>query len=150
MTQAALQLDGTLVVEFTVAGPPRGKARPRFARATGHAYTDEATRNYEATLRLIAQQAMAGRPPLDGPVRLVVTATFEVPSSWSQRKRSAALGGALYPTVKPDFDNIAKLTDALNGVVWSDDKQVVEGVVCKVYGVAPMTRFFVEEIPSGR
>lgn len=35
---------------FFVPGRPRGKGRPRFTR-TGHAYTDEATRDYEAHIR---------------------------------------------------------------------------------------------------
>lgn len=130
-------------VEFMVTGPPKGKGRPRFTRATGHAYTPEATRNYEAVLRLVAQRAMEGRIPFAGPVRLEVTATFDVPASWSKRKRVAALGGLLLPTVKPDHDNIAKLTDALNGVVWLDDKQIVESFICKVYGPTGNVRFSV-------
>jgi Holliday junction resolvase RusA-like endonuclease len=134
-----------VIIAFTVAGPPKGKGRPRVARS-GHVYTPEATRNYEALLRLVAQQAMAGRPPLDGPVRVTITATFAVPASWPRKRREAALSGAVFPTVKPDFDNCAKLCDGINGVVWLDDKQVIDGRVIKIYGDAPSTRFEINEL----
>ena len=42
------------------------------------------------------------------------------------------------PGIKPDFDNIAKLVgDALNGLVWTDDKLIVEARVRKIYGLQP-------------
>ncbi len=39
------------------------------------------------------------------------------------------------PTMKPDNDNIAKsVLDALNGLAYVDDKQIVELKVNKYYG----------------
>lgn len=132
-------------LDFTVSGEPQGKGRPRMTRA-GHAYTPAKTRSREALIAYHAQQAMAGRPLVEGPVRVSIVATFAVPASWSKRKRSDALSGLLRPTKKPDFDNIAKLVDAINGIAWLDDAQVVEGHVSKVFGDAPSTRFVVEEV----
>ena len=43
----------------------------------------------------------------------------------------------LRPTTKPDWDNIAKVIDALNHVVWADDASVVDGLVRKFYGETP-------------
>ncbi len=41
-------------------------------------------------------------------------------------------------SVKPDFDNVAKLyCDALNGLIREDDKQIVDGRCMKVYGQQP-------------
>jgi len=122
-----------------------GKGRPRMTRQ-GHAFTPAKTRNREAHIKLCAQQAMGDRPLIEGPVRLSILATFDVPASWSKRKRSDALSCLTRPTKVPDCDNIAKLADALNGVVWADDKQVVELRVSKIYGSAPSTSFRVEEI----
>ena len=45
-----------------------------------------------------------------------------------------ALAGEILPTTKPDWDNHGKLTDALKGIVWKDDSQVVLQNVEKVYG----------------
>jgi Holliday junction resolvase RusA-like endonuclease len=62
---------------------------------------------------------------------------FAVPGSWSKKKRAQALAGAIWPTVKPDADNSLKLTDALNAIVFCDDKQVVIATVFKCYSERP-------------
>lgn len=139
----------TAAVIIQVAGPPRGKGRPRFSRATGRAYTDAATRAYEGDLRAYAVDAMRGRDLFAGPVLLKLMAIFPIPGTWSKKKRAAALAGAVRPTVKPDLDNILKLTDALNGVVWVDDKQVVAITQIKVYGERPALRLEVIPLSGG-
>lgn len=135
------------MIEITLSGPIRGKGRPRFVRQTGRAYTPAQTVNYEAALRIAAQDAMAGRAPLDGPCELVAVAAFAVPSSWSAKKTAKAIRGEILPTVKPDGDNILKLTDALNGVCFVDDKQIVRAEITKVYAVAPELRLSIHEYP---
>ncbi len=126
-------------IRIELAGPPRGKGRGR-AVATpqgARVYTDAKTRSYEAQLRFAAQQAMRGRPPTTLPVRLTMSVFFAIPESWSKRKRVQALAGTLWPMVKPDADNSLKLTDALNGIVFVDDKQVVIATVFKAYADRP-------------
>lgn len=130
----------TPAVRIELAGPPKGKGRPRIGKTRGGdavAYTPKETRNYEAALRLMGQSAMRGRAPLEGPLAVVVLAVFPVPLSWSKKDRAAALAGGLRPTGKPDMDNCIKMLDALNGVVWRDDAQLVRAVVDKVYGERP-------------
>lgn len=126
-----------------LAGPPQGKGRHRSAvRRNGdkvfvHQYSDATTAKYETQLRIVGTQEMDGKPPLDGPLRVRITALFPVPESWSKRKREQALDGKVHPTVKPDWDNIGKLCDGLNQVCWKDDKQIVEGTVRKQYSLVP-------------
>lgn len=44
------------------------------------------------------------------------------------------LSGAEYPTKKPDIDNIVKVVlDALNGLAYKDDTQVVRVLAQKSY-----------------
>jgi Holliday junction resolvase RusA-like endonuclease len=136
----------SIIIE--VAGKPMGKGRPRFARGTGVAYTPAETRTYENLLRAAAQDAMNGSPPLDCAVVLHMTATVPVPQSWSKKKQAQALSGALRPTTKPDCDNILKLSDALNEVVFRDDKQIVEARITKHYGERPSLRVEVEQVTS--
>lgn len=131
-------------VSIHLPGPVRGKGRhrSRIAKARdGRSfianYADTATRSYEGMLRAAAADAMDGRPPLDGPVLVKILAVFAVPASWSRRKRAEALDGITRPTVKPDGDNIMKCCDALNGIVWRDDAQVVAWTGRKVYGERP-------------
>lgn len=118
-------------------GEPVGKGRPRFVRETGHAYTPAHTRSYEVALRLAGQDAIGIREPLEGPLAVYVEALFPVPASWSKKKRAEALAGRVQPTVKPDADNLLKVLDALNEVVWRDDKQIVEAHVLKRYSAKP-------------
>lgn len=129
----------SLFVTITLDGPPRGKGRPRSRVSKGFAqiYTDQATVKYEAQLRYAAMQEMCGHAPTDLPVCLTMTVRFAVPTTWSRKKTIAALLGHVRPTVKPDADNTLKLTDALNGIVWRDDKQVVDARVRKVYAEIP-------------
>jgi Holliday junction resolvase RusA-like endonuclease len=130
MTQEEL-----LIIELL--GEPRGKGRPRFVRRTGHAYTPQRTASYEAMLRHEAALAMAGRAPLEGPLLVQVAAHFEIPASWSAKKRAAALAGEIRPTKRPDWENVAKMLDAFNAVVWRDDAQVVSGLIEKFYSDRP-------------
>jgi Holliday junction resolvase RusA-like endonuclease len=125
------------MIAFEVTGSPRGKGRPRFVRRTGIAYTPTQTRTYENLLRAAAQDAMKGAAPYDGPVRLQMMATIPIPTSWSKKKRALALAGEIRPIVKPDSDNLLKMMDALNEVVFHDDRQIVEARVAKRYGERP-------------
>ncbi len=121
-------------IVITLAGTPTGKGRPRFSRKSGHAYTPEKTRTYEDNLAYIAQAAMHGRELYSGPLSVYVLAIFPVPASWSNKKRAQALAGSVRPTCKPDADNLLKVLDAFNGIVWHDDKQIVNASILKRYG----------------
>ena len=124
-------------IVITLAGRPVGKGRPRFMRKTGHAYTPERTRTYETSLAGEAQRAMGDRPLLQGPLACWVIAAKDVPASWSKRRRAEALTGHALPITKPDWDNFAKVCDALNGIVWTDDSLVCDGRVFKHFAEKP-------------
>lgn len=127
----------TPILEITLDGTPKGKGRPRFARATGRAFTPAATRNYEAALRYAAQEAQGEAPPHAGPLVAEIVAYMPIPKSWPKRRRADALAGRTVPTGKPDVDNLLKTIDALNGVVWVDDAQVADVRVRKLFSEKP-------------
>lgn len=125
---------------FTVPGDPQGKGRPRTNRKTGKTYTPPETRNYETLIRecyVISGGSMLF--PKGSPVWLQVVAHYAMPKSFAKWKRRAVEAGVVaYVTTKPDFDNIAKVVaDALNGLAYHDDAQVVFGQCLKVYGTHP-------------
>ena len=127
-------------VTFTVPGEPVGKGRARFARrgAFVSAYTPEKTVRYENMVGLAADLAMNGRPLFTGACSIKVEAYCSIPQSWSKKKRAAAMAGTLRPTTKPDLDNILKaLGDAMNSVVFHDDKQIAEVAMGKFYADTP-------------
>ena len=115
-------------IHFEVPMVPIGKGRPKFSTFGGHV----------RAITLFAEQAMAGRDLIQGPVHLEIIAIFPVPASYSKAKRQACLMGDIFPTKKPDLDNIEKLVcDSLNGVVFEDDVQVVRVSARKIYGEKP-------------
>lgn len=55
----------------------------------------------------------------------------------SERARDAMLSGEIAPAKRPDMDNIIKILDALNGIAWIDDAQVVSILARKLYAETP-------------
>lgn len=142
----------TFVLHGTPAGWQRAGVRiikPRGKKAFATIYTPAETRAYEQALAKAAKVAMRGRPLFTGPLSLTVMAYMPVPKSWSKKDRDAALSGKIRPTVKPDWDNIGKMTDALKDVVWKDDTQVVDGMVVKFYDEKPRLYIKVEPCDLG-
>ena len=129
-----------------LAGEPKGKARPRFSRASGRAFTPAHTAKYEAALRVAAQDAMGERPPLTEALAVIVTAAMPIAASWSKVKQQRARDGLIRPTNRPDADNYAKSLDGLNEVVFRDDAQIVELTVRKIFSDKPELRIEVAPI----
>lgn len=124
---------------ITVHGPLRGKGRPRFA---GHAYTPAVTRQYEGEIQ--GAWLLAHGELLDGPVAVDVTAYQALPRRATKAFREAAARGDLWPSCKPDIDNIIKIAlDALNGYAYTDDKQVVRLDARKLYALDGTSRLVI-------
>lgn len=133
-------------IRIDVTGQPVAKGRARMTR-TGVPFTPAKTRKWEADARMVARGVMSGRPPVTGPIRCRVTATFPIPVSWPRWKTNLAEHGLISHTSKPDGDNVAKAAkDAMNGLVWLDDAQVIELVVAKRYGEIPAVTIEVEPL----
>ncbi|HCA29497.1 MAG TPA: RusA family crossover junction endodeoxyribonuclease [Ruminococcaceae bacterium] len=125
-------------IEFTIPGPPQGKARPRVVRMKNGAsvsYTPDKTVQYEELVRLRFMSAATGqRFPDDTALRMTIISGFPIAKSKSKKLQAAMLSGAIRPTKKPDSDNIVKIIcDALNGFAYKDDAQVAEIVLSKKY-----------------
>lgn len=120
---------------FHFDGEPRGKGRPRATARGGYArmYTDDKTRKYEQSIARAAAIALDGRKPLEGPLSVSVRLRLQPPASMSKRQRARILAGEEPYLGRIDCDNGAKaVLDAMNGVVWPDDKQIVRLWVTKV------------------
>lgn len=138
-------------MNFKIEGLPKGKGRPRFTRS-GHTYTPDMTRKYEALVTARAKEAMIGKRKIEKPnaVRVDILATFPVPSSWSKKRRTAALQGVEHHVSKPDLDNVQKaILDGMNGIVFEDDSQVIDSRTRKAYGPEPGVKVFIDEVKHG-
>ena len=92
---------------------------------------------WRSDIRDAAEKALADREPLDGPVD--VTLAFRLPRP-KGHYRTGKHAGELRPTAppkptgKPDLDKLTRaVLDALTGLVWGDDSQVVRLIVSKHY-----------------
>lgn len=136
-------------VVFVVPGKPVAKGRPRFVRRGPHVrtYTPEPTERYENLVKMAAREAMRDDEPYVGPVRLIVDIGVPIPASWSEKRQRAAAAGAIGATKKPDWSNVVKsIEDGLNGIVYADDAQIIDGWVSKRYATTPGVRVEVIEL----
>lgn len=88
-------------------------------------------------VRRAAVEAMASRPPIEGPVYLVQVFALPRPKSHYGTGRNSGRvkrGAPSRPPVRPDLDKLARAVgDALTGVCYRDDAQVVNLCAAKYY-----------------
>ena len=140
-----------MITCFLIPGKPQGKARPRFNTTTKAVHTPLATRQYEQTIRYAyLSSTTSGERCHCGAVRVEIHAVFPVPKSWSKIKKSKAIAGEIMPETKPDADNISKaVLDALNGLAYKDDSQVIDLSVKKRYGEVGHVSVRIEDMEGG-
>lgn len=141
-------------VMFSIPGEPQGKARARVVRTkTGKSvsYTPNKTAAYEELVRRCYRNQMGGyKFPPDSPLCVEIAAFFSIPQSKSKRVKEQMREGKILPTKKPDADNIAKIIcDALNGVAYADDKQIISLTIEKGYSLEPKVIVEIEEVRRG-
>lgn len=127
-------------VGFSVPGQPVAKGRPKFARQGGfvRAYTPEKTVNYETLVKIAAAEAMEGDAPMKGPLTLDISLGVTIPKSTPKKDRARISTGYFLPVKKPDVDNVLKaISDAMNGIVYEDDAQLVDVRIRKRYSECP-------------
>ena len=140
---------------FIVSGEPVAKGRPKFTTRGGfvRAITPEKTANYETLVKLSFRQEYPEAVPFERntPLSVFVTAFFGIPKSISKKKARDMGEGYIRPCKKPDCDNIGKIVcDALNGIAFHDDSQIVELIVNKYYSTSPQVRVKIEKWNNGR
>lgn len=125
-------------VTFTVYGVAApGGSKTTGVTKGGRRFVRDSSRRAAPWKQHVAQaagEAMAGRPTLEGPLMLV--ATFHLPRPKSHYGvRGLRPSAPAWPTVRPDTTKLLRpLEDALTGIVWRDDAQVVRQVAERRYG----------------
>ena len=132
-------------MKFTIIGEPQGKQRPRHAR--GVVYTPKETKAYERAVAHEFHKAFPDWKPSAKPICMSIIAYTRPPKSTSKKRFTDMVAGLIHPTKKPDADNIAKIImDALNGVAYEDDRQVVELIVRKFFSDTAYVDVFIDEL----
>lgn len=121
------------MIIFNFPIDPVAKGRPRFGK--GRTYTPKKTKDFETTIKEMARNQYRNGP-MKGALSVVVVFFIKRPKTVTRE----------YPTVKPDLDNLEKsLFDALNGIAYEDDCQIIELNASKKYG--PIGGIFVDIKP---
>jgi Holliday junction resolvase RusA-like endonuclease len=139
-------------ISFTVPGEPVAKARARvfFNKRAGRvmSMTPTKTASYENYIKLIATDHFPS--PIMGPLVMSIRVFRSMPKSLSKKLNEQAEAGQIRPTTRPDADNYLKsCLDALNGIAYRDDSQIVSVRVDKFYSTKPRTEIEIETIFPG-
>lgn len=126
------------MISISIPGTPIAKKRPRFSVRGGkpRTYSDQHTEE-GIFLNHVRASLPPGFEPLQGPL----SAEFEF---WVPRPKSHFGTGRnadrlkpsapLFPTKKPDIDNLEKFAlDCLNALAFVDDQQIVQTHSCKLW-----------------
>ena len=136
-------------IYLKVLGEPVGKGRPRFSTRGGFVktYTPAKTTEYEKKIR---DEFLNNYQPSmfeDEALELNAKFVFEMPKSWSKKKRELLNGKPC--TKRPDLDNCIKsVMDALNkGIAYTDDAQITDtSRSIKRWGTEPYTEIIIREV----
>jgi Holliday junction resolvase RusA-like endonuclease len=137
---------------IVVHGEPVAQGRPRFNPKTCKAVDPAKSKDFKTYLAYAAAVQMNGQPPLKGPLVLSVRVYRSMLKSFSKKKAEEAETGAIRPETKPDLSNYIKgIEDALNGIVWTDDSQIVayKEPFGKYYSNMPRVEIDVEPFGAG-
>lgn len=126
-------------MKFIIHAAPKPKGRPRVTRS-GHAFTPEATREYEELIANEWNSQWGGIEPTENPVSVRVEFYMAIPKSTSKKAKERMAAGIEVPAKKPDIDNLLKaVLDGLNQKAYKDDKQILEITAIKRYSSTPRT-----------
>ena len=135
-------------IEFEIKGKVKAKQSVKFTN-NGIKYTPSDIKEYANWVKLCFMstyktwniQNFANKS-----LNVIIDVYMPIPKSFSKKKYEQAFKGEIRPTVKPDCDNIAKnINDALNGIVYPDDKQITCLTVNKFYSESEYVRVKISE-----
>ncbi len=135
---------------FTISGEPKGKGRPRFARAGNfvRTYTPDETVNYENLIKLEYKSQCGNKfYEREKPLSVAIFAYYTIPASTSKKKHKEMVDGKIRPLKKVDIDNLIKVIfDSLSGIAYADDIQIVENHVYKYFDEIPRVEVLLSEV----
>lgn len=141
-------------LELFVPGVPvaKGSFRAMTSKSTGKAFLVnqlKGTKPWQSYVRFCVGQEWKG-PPSDKPFRLTCTFTFPRPKSHYYHRKSGDVLRDDAPTHKASTPDLGKLErpveDAMEGIVYLNDSQIVTHRGSKPYGDRPGVRIVLEEL----
>lgn len=116
---------------------PGGSKKAFRSFSTGRPMLKEAckfTAEWRATVALAGNEAMIGRPLFEGPLAVRFDFCRGRPKGHYRKNGTLKPKAPQYPTSAPDCTKTVRSTeDALKGIAWRDDAQIVMQLATKVY-----------------
>lgn len=128
-------------IDLVINAEPVAQGRPRFSRRGSYVstYDPPKSKQYKALCQQQLQQQYS-KKQLEMPIGIDVKFYRSIQKATSKKDRELKLRGVIRPVVKPDVDNFYKaVTDAMTGIIYHDDNQIVEVNMAKYYGNKPRT-----------
>lgn len=148
------------MLSFSIPITPVAQARPRAVNMVNRRkyyrpgkpkiilHDPTNVKRYKQLLGYYIRQHYEGKP-LTGPLRVTLRFYRQVQKSVSKTEHDLRIRDKKRPIVKPDVSNYVKSTeDALNGILWKDDAQIVIEGSEKHYSDNPRIEIEVEQIES--
>ena len=142
-------------IYFIVDGRVQPKQRPRVFRnkytSRAQTITPQATVDYENKVKASFYEACDGEKFfLTGAVQMTVNVYVAITKSTPKKTREKMLTGELKPITRTgDLDNLFKaISDALNGVAYDDDSQIIDATIRKFYGEQAKAEITIREVTN--
>jgi len=144
-----------MVIRFDILGrpAPRGSKRAFPVRrkdgSLGVAVSDNTGERGRLWMAMVQEAARGALPPNwvvhSGPVKLFVVFHRSRPKAHYTTKGTVKPSAPAHPTVKPDLTKLLRaIEDALTGIVWRDDSQIIYQAASKEYAGADLTCVVIE------
>jgi len=122
---------------------PKPAPRPRVTKNGTYNNADYTT--YKSVIAHTFK-SIHGNKKSTNPIAMKIDFFFEIPKSWSKKKKESAS----WHISRPDTDNLVKgVKDALNGIAYKDDSQVCYLQARKQYAQFSGIRIEIEEMKDG-
>jgi Holliday junction resolvase RusA-like endonuclease len=139
------------MIQLTFPGEPKAIQSARFCRIGNYikSYQPKEVTSWKAYIRLLALEQLTKTSSfvtLEGGIFLIIDFVFSPLKNWPKYRMEQLNNGIrFYKTTRPDLaDNLCKgLIDALNGLVWKDDAQIVKVESRKYFGIKPHIKLVV-------
>lgn len=135
-------------MKLTIFGIPVPKNSQKMTRS-GIVYQTPKVKQEAQNIRAqVLGQIPESHNLIESPIKAQVQFVFPLPKSMTKLElRARAAQENWYKGKKPDLDNLLKnLWDAMEGVVFLNDAQIVEIQAKKIYGKIPRIEVLLEEI----
>ncbi len=126
-------------MRIQINGTPIPYARPR---VTSRVTYDPRSKDKSRIKKILLAK---GFEPFQIPLRVNLIFELYIPKSASKKKQLEMKEGKIKPSKKPDLDNLIKfILDCSNGILFSDDSQILEIIASKRFSDNPSTIIHIE------